>query len=76
MVLDLSMPDMSGTEALPEFRKIRPAIKVLVSSGYNEEETIAQFSGQWVSGFIQKPFTSTALAEKVKSMLAQAASQA
>jgi PAS domain S-box-containing protein len=66
VVLDLSMPRMSGEEALPELRKARPEIKILVSSGYSESETMGQFRGHQVSGFIQKPFTGTGLAEKVK----------
>jgi CheY-like chemotaxis protein len=66
VVLDLSMPGMSGEEALPEFRKIRPQVKVVVSSGYSEAETMTLFKGQRVSGFIQKPYTSHGIAEKVK----------
>ena len=65
VVLDLSMPGMSGEEALPEFRKIRPQVKVVVSSGYSEAETMTLFKGQQVSGFIQKPYTSQGIAEKV-----------
>jgi PAS domain S-box-containing protein len=66
VVLDLSMPHMGGEEALVELRKIRPEVKVVVSSGYSEAETMTLFHGQRVSGFIQKPYTSTELAEKVK----------
>jgi PAS domain S-box-containing protein len=69
VVLDLSMPRMSGEEALPELRRIRPEIKVLVSSGYSESETMTLFKGQRVSGFIQKPYTGAVLAEKVKICL-------
>jgi PAS domain S-box-containing protein len=69
VVLDLSMPRMSGEEALPELRKIRPEVKVLVSSGYSESETMTMFKGQRVSGFIQKPYTGAGLAEKVKACL-------
>ena len=69
VVLDLSMPRMGGDEALPELRKIRPEIKVLVSSGYSESETMTLFKGQRVSGFIQKPYTGADLAEKVKACL-------
>ena len=36
---------MSGEEFLPELRKIRPEVKVLVSSGYSETETMALFHG-------------------------------
>jgi DNA-binding NarL/FixJ family response regulator len=69
VVLDLSMPRMGGDEALPELRKIRPEIKVLVSSGYSESETMTLFKGQRVSGFIQKPYTGVGLAEQVKACL-------
>jgi CheY-like chemotaxis protein len=69
VVLDLSMPGMGGEEALPELRKIRPHVKVVVSSGYSEEETMKLFAVQPVSGFLQKPFTSARLAEKVKGAL-------
>jgi DNA-binding NarL/FixJ family response regulator len=64
------MPLMSGEETLPELRKIRPHAKVVVSSGYSEAETMALFKGQKVSGFIQKPYTSKGLAEKVKAWIA------
>jgi CheY-like chemotaxis protein len=66
VVLDLSMPDLSGEETLPELRRIRPGVKVVVSSGYSEAEAMTMFQGQPVAGFLQKPYTSTRLAEKVK----------
>ncbi|HEY8678367.1 MAG TPA: response regulator transcription factor [Candidatus Dormibacteraeota bacterium] len=34
--LDLAMPVMDGLEALPEIRRVAPASKVLVSSGYDD----------------------------------------
>ena len=69
VVLDLSMPAMSGEETLPELRKLRPGIRVMVSSGYSEAETMRFFQGYPVSGFVQKPYTATRLAEKVKACL-------
>ena len=69
VILDLSMPNMGGEETLPELRKIRPEVKVVLSSGYSEAETMPLFQGQPVSGFIQKPYTSKGLAEKVKACL-------
>ncbi|HWD00308.1 MAG TPA: PAS domain S-box protein [Candidatus Sulfopaludibacter sp.] len=75
VVLDLSMPGMNGEEVLPELRKVRPGVKVLVSSGYSETETMALFEGQQVCGFIQKPYTSNRLLEKVKTSLDQNGSE-
>ncbi len=71
VILDMSMPQMSGGETLPELRKIRPNVKVLVSSGYGESEAMTLFEGQPVSGFIQKPYTLKGVAEKVRSCLDQ-----
>jgi FixJ family two-component response regulator len=42
---------------------------VVVSSGYSETETMKMFAGQDVSVFLQKPFTSRDIAEKVKAAL-------
>jgi PAS domain S-box-containing protein len=69
ILLDLSMPGMSGEEALPELRKIRPGVRVILSSGYSEAEAMTMFQGQRVSGFVQKPYTSVVLAEKVREAL-------
>jgi DNA-binding NarL/FixJ family response regulator len=62
---------MSGQEALPELREIRPDVEVVVSSGYSESEAMALFGGQRVSGFVQKPYTAKGIAEKVKECLAK-----
>ncbi len=69
VVLDLSMPQMNGEEALLELRKIRPGVKTIVSSGYSEAEAMALFNGQPVSGFIQKPYTPRRLLATIKSTL-------
>jgi len=69
VILDLSMPRMNGEEVLPELRKLRPGVKVVVSSGYSEAETMTLFKGQAVSGFIQKPYTSDRLADKIRTVL-------
>lgn len=70
VLLDLSMPGMDGQETLRRLKPISPGIRVLISSGYNEAECLRQFGNEQISGFVQKPYTSTTLAEKVKSALA------
>ncbi len=69
VLLDLNMPGWSGTETLSELRKFLPEVEVVVSSGYGEEQAMSLFSGQRVSGFIQKPYTSARLLDKVASIL-------
>lgn len=65
IVLDLSMPGMSGAQALPELRRTRPEIPVLITSGYGEAQTLGMFAGQKVSGFLQKPFSSQVLLKRI-----------
>jgi FixJ family two-component response regulator len=48
---------------------IRPDVQVLLSSGFNEVEAIRRFTGKGLSGFLQKPYTSAALAQTVKKIL-------
>jgi PAS domain S-box-containing protein len=69
VLLDLTMPVMSGEQTLREMQTIRPAVRVLLTSGYNEVEAVQRFAGKGLAGFIQKPYTSIALAEKVKQAL-------
>ena len=70
VILDPSMPGMSGLETLPELRKVNSDVPVLVSSGYSESETLRLFSGHKIPGFLQKPYTSQRLVEQVQAALA------
>lgn len=70
VLLDLTMPVMNGEQALREMKKIDPGVRVLLSSGFNETEAVERFAGKGLAGFIQKPYTASALAEKVKEVLA------
>jgi len=70
IILDFTMPEMSGGETLKRLKSIHPKVPVLVSSGYSlgaQEHEILQHEG---TGFIQKPFRLQVLAQKVREMLA------
>jgi PAS domain S-box-containing protein len=70
VLLDMTMPDLSGEEVFRAIRTIRHDARVIVSSGYNEQETISLFQGKGLQGFIQKPYLPTELIEKVREILA------
>jgi PAS domain S-box-containing protein len=72
VLLDLTMPVMSGEEALRQMQLVNPQVRVLLTSGYNEVEAVQRFAGKGLAGFIQKPYTAAALAEKVKEVLVKA----
>ncbi len=65
VLLDMTMPHMNGEEAFRELRRINPGIKVILSSGYNEQEAVNRFAGKGLVGFIQKPYGMRELLEKV-----------
>jgi CheY-like chemotaxis protein len=69
VLLDMTMPMMSGQEAFRQILSIRPASRVIISSGYNEVEAIRRFTTKGISGFIQKPYTASKLARTVKQVL-------
>ena len=71
ILLDMTMPLMGGEETLRELKTIRPDVRVLLSSGYNEVEAVRRFTGKGLAGFIQKPYSAIALTEKVRSVLAE-----
>ncbi|HEX3875534.1 MAG TPA: response regulator [Bryobacteraceae bacterium] len=69
VLLDLTMPVMSGEEAIDRLLAARPALQVIVSTGYGQREVAARFSRKSVQGFLHKPYTSKQLADKVASLL-------
>ena len=65
VLLDMTMPVMSGVETLQHLLKIDPDAAVIATSGYNESEAM-QIFGTSIAGFIQKPFTASDLGRKIK----------
>jgi CheY-like chemotaxis protein len=69
IILDMSMPRMSGEKTFEQLRKISPTIKVLVDSGYSLDEKIRTILKHDRTDFIQKPFKPRLLLLKIKGML-------
>ncbi len=68
VLLDLTMPHMDGETACLELRKINPGVKVIISSGYSEQDVTERFSDKNISGIIPKPYTLGALVEMMRKI--------
>lgn len=69
VVLDLTMPNMSGEETLRWLKAARPSTPVILSSGFTEAEAVRRFAGKGLAGFIQKPYRAVDIAQKIKDVL-------
>ncbi len=69
VVLDLTMPNLPGDLAFAELRRIRPDVRVVLSSGYSEQDATDRFAGKGLAGFIQKPYSPRSLAEVLRGVL-------
>lgn len=56
VIFDLSMPGMSGDELFEAMRELRPSIKAVLSSGFNDSETILAMRDAGLSGYLPKPY--------------------
>lgn len=70
VLLDMTMPVMSGEKTLKLLRAINPDVPVLLSSGFSEIEALERFPGKAVQGFVQKPYTAAHLVEKISGVAA------
>jgi two-component system, cell cycle sensor histidine kinase and response regulator CckA len=69
VLLDLTMPHMDGEETFRALRTLDPSVRVVVSSGYGEQETASRFGADLPAGFIQKPYTLQHLGEALARAL-------
>jgi CheY-like chemotaxis protein len=65
VILDVTMPVMGGAEAFRRIREIAPAVPVVVSSGYDEQDTASAFTGPAVE-FLQKPYRPDGLLDAMR----------
>ena len=54
IILDLSMPNLRGIEAIPEIRHVRPNAKVLMLTMHKEEEYLYQAISAGANGYLLK----------------------
>ena len=66
VLMDLTMPRMDGKEAFARMRQIRSDVRLVLMSGFSEQEARSRFTGNDASGFLSKPFDFEELARAVR----------
>lgn len=69
VILDIRLPGKDGPDILKALRSINPSVKVIVSSGYDEEEVAQRFMDQQPILILKKPYDAETLLAKVNSVL-------
>jgi CheY-like chemotaxis protein len=69
VLLDLTMPVMGGEEAYHKLREIRPGLEIILTSGYEESQALANLQGEEIAGFLKKPYAGEELAAMVRGIL-------
>jgi PAS domain S-box-containing protein len=69
VLLDMTMPGISGEETLRRCRMINVRAPIILMSGYSEAETMKRSTDLGVAGFVQKPFEIETLLARLKPHL-------
>ena len=69
VLLDATMPNMSGESTLRQIQDLRPGLPVLLSSGYDEPGTLQRFPGLGRDHFLPKPYGPRDLLARVQALL-------
>ncbi len=69
VLLDMTMPEMSGEEAFDAIRRIRPDARVVLMSGYTESDVTSRLGDRGLAGFVQKPFGTAEVVDAIRAAL-------
>ena len=69
VILDLGLPGMGGERTLEELIEINPTVKVLVATGYHEEEKLQRVRELGAKGILFKPYRLDELQQRVRELL-------
>ena len=68
VLLDVTLPAMSGREVFQELRKTRPAVKVILTSAYGRDHALETVGGEQSELYIRKPYQLNQLAETIREV--------
>ena len=69
VLLDVTMPGMSGLEVLDRMRTIRPDVKIILSSGYEESDILRGEGARKADDFLAKPYRPAKLLRALRKVV-------
>ncbi len=69
ILLDISMPKLSGKETFIKIKEMDPSLKVLITSGYKKDTRVNDVLKMGGCSFIQKPYTLETLSRALENLL-------
>ncbi|MGC4092683.1 MAG: response regulator [Polyangiaceae bacterium] len=70
VLLDMSMPRKGGRETFLELKREFPAVRVLMTSGFGNDDRLVELRGQGIMGVLEKPFGLQVLSAAIAKALA------
>ena len=69
VMLDMTMPEMSGLETMHRLREEDPNVRIIITSGYSEETVRLSFQEKKPFGTLAKPFSYQELVASIRRIL-------
>jgi len=69
VILDMVMPEKTGKQTFKEIKDINPNARILLCSGYGQEQYFHELFELGAAGFLQKPFQHSQLLSMVEQAL-------
>lgn len=73
VLLDMVMPQMSGSEVFRAMKAACPSVRALLMTGYSVDERAQALMAEGVKGYLNKPFKRSELIEKIREVLGEGA---
>jgi DNA-binding response OmpR family regulator len=73
VVLDVTLPDISGREVLEKMREIQRDVRVVIATAYGRTHALATMGGDQSLPYLRKPYQITELTDLLRTICGPAA---